>query len=263
MDNREEEYKAAQLLKGFSDTPQLDARFLTEDAKDEAELASFIQRRQQGEPVFKILGHRGFWSLDLKVSYDTLDPRPDSETLIETILRLLPDKTQPLHILDLGTGTGCLLLALLSEYSNATGVGIDVSEAALKIARENGEICSRASFLQKDWNKVGWTDHLGTFDVVISNPPYIPTEEISKLDKEVREYDPKIALDGGIDGLDAYRRLVKDTPVLLEKGGLLVFEIGTGQEKAVLELAKKHGFEFVMSVPDLNKIIRCLVFKKS
>ena len=249
MDNREEEYKAAQLLKGFSDTPRLDARFLTEDAKDEAELASFIQRRQQGEPVFKILGHRGFWSLDLKVSHDTLDPRPDSETLIETILRLLPDKTQPLHILDLGTGTGCLLLALLSEYSNATGVGIDVSEDALKIAQENGEICG--------------TDHLGTFDVVISNPPYIPTEEISKLDKEVREYDPKIALDGGIDGLDAYRRLVKDTPVLLEKGGLLVFEIGIGQEKAVLELAKKQGFEFVMSVPDLNKIIRCLVFKKS
>ena len=263
MDNRERQRETARLLEGFSDTPALDARFLVEEARDETELASFVRRRQDGEPVFKILGHRGFWSLDLKVSRDTLDPRPDSETVIETVLRLIPDRKKALRFLDLGTGSGCLLLALLSEYTNAEGVGIDASAAALKVAAENGLTFPQASFVHKDWNDPNWTNGLGLFDVIVSNPPYIPTAEIELLEREVKVYDPLEALDGGQDGLDAYRRLIQTAPTLLKKEGLLVFEIGKGQEKEVSKLAELKGLEPVTFTRDLAGIMRCLVFRFS
>ncbi len=255
-------YKIAEKLKKSSDTPFLDARYFVAETTDEILLNNFIARRQQGEPVAKIIGHKGFWSLELKVSSDTLDPRPDSETIIDAVLHYFPDRKQKLRILDMGTGSGCLLLALLSEYTNAEGIGIDFSKKALKIAKENGKQCKRAIFMEKDWTTKDWFKDLGTFDVVVSNPPYIPTQDIIGLDKEVRLYDPYVALDGGEDGLEAYRAIFKNISYISQPNTFFFFEIGKGQENDVINLAHQVNLEIVEQKLDLGNIIRCLVFKK-
>lgn len=250
-------------FKEVSDTPLLDARFLMEEASDEAALNAFVQRRLSGEPVFKILGHRGFWKGDFKVSKDTLDPRPDTETLIEAVLKQKPFKAEPYRILDLGTGTGCLLLSLLEEYPHATGIGVDASEKALEVARENGKNCPRVHFQKGSWFEKNWTKAFGMFDMIVSNPPYIPSKEIENLDTEVKNYDPLMALDGGVDGLDAYRALAEGMPVLLKEKALAFFEIGKGQEKAVTDIMTAKGLALCASYKDLGGIIRCLVFEHS
>ncbi len=255
-------HQLAEQLKVVSDTPLLDARYFVAETTDETQLASYVHRRLQGEPVAKIIGHKGFWSLELKVSKDTLDPRPDSETLIDAVLRLFPDKQGQYRILDMGTGSGCLLLACLSEYPNAQGIGIDASEQALKIARENARDFPKASFEHRDWTNPGYLQGLGQFDIVVANPPYIPTQTVATLDKTVRLYDPMAALDGGTDGLDAYRAIVASVGLALKPQARLFFEIGQGQEKDVTVLAGEAGFELIASYPDLAGIVRCLVFKR-
>ena len=255
-------HQLAEQLKAVSDTPLLDARYFVAETTDETQLASYVHRRLQGEPVAKIIGHKGFWSLELKVSKDTLDPRPDSETLIDAVLRLFPDKQGQYRILDMGTGSGCLLLACLSEYPNAQGIGIDASEQALKIARENARDFPKASFEHRDWTNPGYLQGLGQFDIVVANPPYIPTQTVATLDKTVRLYDPMAALDGGADGLDAYRAIVASVGLALKPQARLFFEIGQGQEKDVTVLAGEAGFELIASYPDLAGIVRCLVFKR-
>ena len=255
-------HQLAEQLKAVSDTPFLDARYFVAETTDETQLASFVQRRLQGEPVAKIIGHKGFWSLELKVSKDTLDPRPDSETIIDAVLRLFPDKKGAYRILDMGTGSGCLLLACLSEYPNASGVGIDASEQALKIARDNGRDFQKATFEHRDWTNPDWGRGLGQFDIVVANPPYIPTQTVATLDKTVRLYDPMAALDGGADGLEAYRAIVASVGSVLKPQARLFFEIGQGQEKDVAALAGEAGFELVGQYPDLAGIIRCLVFQR-
>lgn len=255
-------HQLAEQLKAVSDTPLLDARYFVAETTDETQLASYVHRRLQGEPVAKIIGHKGFWSLELKVSKDTLDPRPDSETLIDAVLRLFPDKRGQYRILDMGTGSGCLLLACLSEYPNAQGIGIDASEQALKIARENARDFPKASFEHRDWTNPGYLQGLGQFDIVVANPPYIPTQTVATLDKTVRLYDPMAALDGGTDGLDAYRAIVASVGLALKPQARLFFEIGQGQEKDVTVLAGEAGFELIASYPDLAGIVRCLVFKR-
>lgn len=243
-------------LQGHSDTPELDAHFFWTDTQDDALLQHFIARRKAGEPVAKILGHKGFWSLELAVSGDTLDPRPDSETLIAAVLKHFPNKAAPLRILDVGTGSGCLLLALLSEYPNATGVGVDISHNALAIARKNGAKYA-ATFEWRDCTQPDWTKELGTFDVIISNPPYIPTKEIATLDKETL-YDPQLALDGGEDGLTPYRILAPSLPTLRTKDGHIFLEIGQGQEKDVKAIMAP--LPSIAEYRDLSGIVRCLVF---
>ncbi len=255
-------HQLAEQLKAVSDTPLLDARYFVAETTDETQLASYVHRRLQGEPVAKIIGHKGFWSLELKVSKDTLDPRPDSETLIDAVLRLFPDKRGQYRILDMGTGSGCLLLACLSEYPNAQGIGIDASEQALKIARENARDFPKASFEHRDWTNPDYLQGLGQFDIVVANPPYIPTQTVATLDKTVRLYDPMAALDGGADGLDAYRAIVASVGLALKPQACLFFEIGQGQEKDVTVLAGEAGFELIASYPDLAGIVRCLVFKR-
>ncbi len=255
-------HQLAEQLKAVSDTPLLDARYFVAETTDETQLASYVHRRLQGEPVAKIIGHKGFWSLELKVSKDTLDPRPDSETLIDAVLRLFPDKQGQYRILDMGTGSGCLLLACLSEYPNAQGIGIDASEQALKIARENACDFPKASFEHRDWTNPDYLQGLGQFDIVVANPPYIPTQTVATLDKTVRLYDPMAALDGGADGLDAYRAIVASVGLALKPQARLFFEIGQGQEKDVTVLAGEAGFELIASYPDLAGIVRCLVFKR-
>lgn len=255
-------HQLAEQLKAVSDTPLLDARYFVAETTDETQLASYVHQRLQGEPVAKIIGHKGFWSLELKVSKDTLDPRPDSETLIDAVLRLFPDKRGQYRILDMGTGSGCLLLACLSEYPNAQGIGIDASEQALKIARENARDFPKASFEHRDWTNPDYLQGLGQFDIVVANPPYIPTQTVATLDKTVRLYDPMAALDGGADGLDAYRAIVASVGLALKPQARLFFEIGQGQEKDVTVLAGEAGFELIASYPDLAGIVRCLVFKR-
>ncbi len=250
-------------LRLCSDTPELDFKWLKQAAKDDENvLTGFIARRQKGEPVAKIIGQKGFWTLDLKVSKDTLDPRPDSETIISSVLKHFPDKTAPLRILDLGTGSGCLLLALLDEYKNATGVGMDASASALQIAEQNVKKYApdRARLLCRSWNADNWWNDLGGFDVVVSNPPYIPTAEIKTLDVDVKNYDPIQALDGGADGLQDYRTLSASVGQVLKQHGLIFFEIGQGQYMDVTNLMEKKGFVLQGFYYDFGQILRVLVF---
>jgi len=229
-----------------------DKKLLQEASSSDEELNSFIQRRLAGEPVAKIIGEKGFWKDEFIVSKDVLDPRPDSETLIEAVLKKFPDKEVNLRILDLGTGCGCLLLSLLGEYKNATGVGLDISEKALDIAQQNSHT-DRATFIQRDMRQD--LSDLGTFDIMISNPPYIPTAEIQTLEREVKDYDPLLALDGGPDGLNFYRTLA--TQHLAQN---LFIEIGKDQETQIISLFEAGGWHFIQSWKDFGGIVRILQF---
>jgi release factor glutamine methyltransferase len=210
------------------------------------------------EPLSRILGVREFWGLDFLLSPDTLDPRPDSETIVEAVLARLPDRSRSYRILDLGTGSGCLLLALLSEYPLASGVGIDREFGAAVAARRNAErleLVARARFLVGDWAAAVH----GGFDIVVANPPYIATEEIATLPPEVRDFDPRAALDGGGDGLDAYRDIAASLPRLLGASGIFAGEIGQGQGSAVVPLLAGAGLAVEPVIPDLAGIGRCVV----
>ena len=258
------------------DTPDLDARLLVEHAlgltrsdlfarandtipdSDAARVLALIARRAAREPVGRILGHREFWTIDLALNPDTLEPRPDTETLVEAVLRSLPDRSAPLRLLDLGTGTGCILLALLAELPDATGVGVDLSPGAVAAATGNAArngLVERARFQTGNWG-AGLAER---FDVVVSNPPYIPSADIATLDPEVREHDPLRALDGGADGLDAYRIIAGQMPDLLRPGGLAGLEVGQGQAADVAELLAAAGLEPVGVFRDLGGLERCVL----
>jgi release factor glutamine methyltransferase len=230
-----------------------------------SELAAFdvlLTRREAREPVSHIVEMREFWSLPFRVSADVLTPRPDSETLIEAVLAKCPDRTRALRVLDLGTGSGCLLLTLLSEYPNATGTGVDTSAAALAVATKNGEKIELEARLQ--WVMGEWEIAFDTrFDVIISNPPYIETTAIDELEPEVRDFEPRLALDGGLDGLDAYRRILARMPGLMNPGANVFFEIGAGQEEAVMALAIQQGLQLGEMRNDLSGTPRVLSFARS
>jgi release factor glutamine methyltransferase len=228
------------------------------DGPERARFERMIARRAAREPVSRILGRRGFWSLEFKITPDTLDPRPDSETLVEAVLAQIDDHAAPLSILDLGTGSGCLLLALLAELPAARGLGVDISEAALEVARENARflgLSARARFERRDW-AMG----LGGFwQAIVSNPPYIKETEIEGLAPEVARYDPKLALTAGPDGLDAYRALLPQAVQMLDRGGVLALEVGEGQQDAVEALLVATGLRPLIWSRDLAGIERCLV----
>jgi release factor glutamine methyltransferase len=246
---------AAQLCAGGVETPNLDARVLLANVlgieiaqliadsnepigeEIEAQFVALIARRAQGEPVARIVGFKEFWGRRFAVSADVLVPRPETETLVEAVLHARPDKNARLHVLDLGTGSGALLAAILLERPAATGIGIDRSEAAVKIARNNLAslgLHERAALLCSDWGRA-----LGArFDVVVANPPYIATAEVDKLPREVRSYDPRDALDNGTDGLRSYRAILADLKRLMAPDGIAVVELGAGQEEAVAKLAR-------------------------
>jgi release factor glutamine methyltransferase len=221
----------------------------------------FARRRAAGEPVSRLAGRREFWSLSFALSPETLDPRPDSETLVEAALALLPDRTVPLRILDLGTGTGCLLLALLAELEQARGVGVDLAEGAARTAMRNAQalgLADRASFMVGDW---GAALH-GRFDLVVSNPPYIASAAIGDLEPAVAQHDPVLALDGGLDGLAAYRALAGALPGLLGEGRHAVLELGEGQAAAVRRVMEETRLTIVGTSRDLAGIERCLVVRQ-
>ncbi len=253
----------AKQLYGFSETPRLDALIFCQYCPDPSleQIFDFIERRKKGEPVSKIVGKRGFWKKEFYVTKDVLDPRPDSETLIEAVLSDYSDHNQKLGILDIGTGSGCLILTLLSEYPNAHGIGVDRSSQALDVARKNQENLN-VEWAQLDFFEKEWNSSLGKFDIIVSNPPYIKSSDIPLLDTAVRIYDPLMALDGGADGLEAYRALSRSMGSLLNKGGMLYLEIGLGQEKDVVSIMQRETLKYLRYVKDLNGIIRVLVFQK-
>jgi len=228
-------------------------------AEDESErIAAVLRRALAHEPPSRIQGVRAFWNLDFALSPDTLDPRPETETIIETVIARLPARDRSYRILDLGTGTGCLLLALLSEYPRADGMGVDRSLGAAQTAKGNAErlgLAGRAGFAVGDWAAaIG-----GKFDAVVANPPYIETAEIPRLPPEVRGFDPVLALDGGPDGLAAYRRIARDLPRLIAPGGVFACEVGAGQDAAVTQILATHGMAADAVLPDLAGIARCIV----
>jgi release factor glutamine methyltransferase len=234
--------------------------FVIEDA---APFLTHLERREKREPVSHILGKREFWSREFIVGPAVLDPRPDSETLIAAILKRLPDHQAPLRLLDLGTGSGCLLLTLLGELPKARGLGIDQSAIALEVARNNAErlgLAERAQFQEGDWNK---ELVLSKFDIIISNPPYIPSADIAMLEPEVRLYEPLAALDGGEDGLNAYRTIIDQLPGLLKLDGLIAFEMGIGQDHALAHLLEAAGFNNIERENDLAGITRCCLGRMS
>lgn len=218
----------------------------------------FVQRRIKGEPFSKITNEREFYGLNFKVTHDTLDPRPDSETLIDTVKQYFSTEAA-LRFLDLGTGTGCLSITLLKEFSKCSGVAVDLSEQALIIARENASTHNVLSQLELIHSS--WFDNVPkeTFDFIISNPPYIAPSE--SLDKSVLNYDPHLALFGGDDGLDCYRDILKSAKDYLKPSGHIFFEIGYQQGKSVPNLAQDLGYTLHQVIKDYGGNDRVVVLK--
>lgn len=267
---------AARRLESISDTPRLDAELLMAHAlliergamllkmRELAvppSYAALVERRMQHEPVAYIRGYQDFWDLQLKVTPDVLIPRADSETLIEAARDHFADKDEPGRIVDLGTGSGALLLAALSLFPDATGIGIDVSASALAVAKDNSDaqgFANRSAFHPASWREAGWSDDLGQFDLILCNPPYVETD--AGLQSSVHDFEPHQALYSGADGLDDYRTLIPQIPALLALGGIALFEIGKGQEKAVSNLAASAGLSCTQH-KDLAGIVRALELK--
>ena len=258
----------ARLKAGRIDSPSIDARLLLEVAtgagradiltdpyraltpEQQATLDGYLERRLKREPVSRILGKKGFWKIMLNVTPDVLSPRPDTEAILDVVMLAFAPH-QAFTMIDLGTGSGAILLATLAERAGARGVGTDISFEALAVARDNAaslDLDGRCDFLRTEW-AAGMADH--SFDLVVSNPPYIPSDDIDGLDPEVRDHDPRLALDGGPDGLQAYRDLAPEILRILKPGGIFAVEIGWDQGPQVKALFEAQGFTDVIVVKDL------------
>lgn len=254
-----------QRLKSISEVPEYEARVIASKNLSNDKIDEVLIRRQKGEPLSKILEEKGFYKYLFKTSVDVLDPRPDSETMIESVLKYVPDTGEKITMLDIGTGSGCLLISCIMEYQNAIGTGLDKSEKALEIAQKNADVIVKNKniyFIHQDIMLDNWSNDLGVFDVIVSNPPYIKTADIEMLDVAVKEYDPMLALDGGEDGLTAYRQLAKTLKPLTHEKTKIFFEIGQGQENDVVDLMRQNGFKLLAMEKDLGGIIRILVFER-
>lgn len=260
-----ERLKAARI-----DQPAIDARLMLEAAAGVSRtdiltdpyreltdeqvrlLDDYLARRERREPVSHILGRKGFWKIMLNVSRDVLTPRPDTETVVEVALAAFPETHKAISVLDLGVGSGAILLAILAERPAAKGLGVDISDEALAVARENAanlDLNTRCALLRGDWT-AGLAD--ANFDLVVANPPYIPSADIETLEPEVRDHEPRLALDGGADGLDAYRLLAPEILRVLKPGGVFAVEIGFDQARAVEALFRDAGGLNVQTVKDLG-----------
>ena len=228
-----------------------------------------ISQRAEGKPVSRIINKRSFWKRDFKLNEEALDPRADSEILITTVLKYYPNLHEKLNILDLGSGSGCLGLSLLEEYKNSYVTFVDISEKSLQIARVNAKqfsLVDRSKYYNCDWNEKDWDRNLleftenSKFDIVVSNPPYIPTNEIKLLKTEVKSFDPMIALDGGQDGLTAYKSIFLRLKNLLKDKGKVFVEIGEGQQSSVSKIGIENNFLEIGYEKDLSGIVRVIIF---
>lgn len=262
------------------ETPDLDAQLLVEyitkttrvdliarpelliDGEAVVKLDLVLERRCAGEPVHRIIGMREFYGLPFRLSCETLEPRPDTESLIELVtpvVEQLINRHGPIEVLDMGTGTGAIIITLLHKFEKMRGIGVDKSVDALATARINAGIngvSNRFAALESDW----WANVSGKFHLIVSNPPYIPRQEIATLSPEVRDYDPVAALDGGIDGLDFYRDLAKGGAEFLYRDGMIAVEIGANQFDQVSQIFRQAGFSLLNSACDLGGHRRALIF---
>lgn len=261
----------AALIKAKIPSPRLEADIILKNAapnypeysKAEEEAVNRLVRRRAGhEPLDKIIGRKEFYKYTFKVNNQVLSPRPDTEVLVEEALSLIP-ATAAWDVLDLGTGSGCILLTLLKERENCQGYGVDISAEALKIAAENAQeldVTTRVS-----WENVSWENlrnSAKTYDIIVSNPPYIPRKDIESLEAEVKNYDPLTALDGGEDGFDCYRQIASLAFDLLKKNGCILLEAGYNQAEEIMKIFASSGLTPVKIVPDLANINRCVILKK-
>ena len=225
----------------------------------------YIELKKNFWPIDKIIGKKWFYKLEFETSKDVLSPRADTEILIEEAISLF-DISKNINILELGTGSGCIVISLLNEYKNALALGIDISEKALLTTKRNAEknfVSQRLELLNKSW----FDDDILTsinkkFDIIVSNPPYIPTDDIQELDNEVKNFDPIIALDGGSDGLRDYKKICALANDLLKDDGYLVFEIGINQADDVVKIAQNNNLKLVKISKDYSSIDRCVILKK-
>ena len=227
------------------------------------ELEAFVARRLKEEPLAKILERKDFWKDTFVTNAHTLDPRPESELIIEAALARY--STPPERILELGVGTGCLILSLLGEFSTARGVGVDLSYEALQVAAQNAENLGRSQ--RVNWVQSSWFGGLNgekpSFDLIVANPPYIPSGHVAYLSTTVQEYDPEMSLDGGDDGLGPYRHFAQHhIDRYVKPGGYLIMEMGAGQEKTIIDLFKDRPFVHEETLADLQSIARVLVLKR-
>jgi len=268
------------------ETANLDCRLLLSESLDryetiynhqniyisENEIKKFknlIQQRLSGKPVSRIINKRNFWKKEFELNDATLDPRSDSETLIESVIEYYPNKLEYLKIIDLGSGTGNLGLSLLDEYSCSEVSFFDISKKSLEIVKKNAQnfdLLERSEYINLNWNVRDWDKKLMKiennmkYDIIISNPPYIPTNNIKKLRKEVKKYDPFIALNGGKDGLDAYRSILSNLPNIIKSNGKIFIEIGKGQENHVTKIALNYGLFPKEYKKDLSGVTRAIIF---
>jgi release factor glutamine methyltransferase len=236
------------------------------DGNQQTKVQKLLRRRLQHEPLDKILEHKEFYKFDFRVSKDVLSPRPDTEILVESALEYIPQEKK-VKILDLGTGSGCIIISLLLERLNATGDGVDASAAALAVARDNMRqygLENRLELIKADWFDDDFEYKIKTpYDFIVTNPPYIKTAEIANLEIEVRKYDPLTALDGGKNGYESYCRIAELAPKMLKNNGYIFIEAGCGQAENIVEIFSSNGLIWVKTINDLSGIARCIIMQKT
>ena len=218
-----------------------------------------IKRRIKREPVAYITGKKEFWSEDFIVNYSTLVPRPETELLIYKIISFFKNKT--INILDIGTGSGCILLSILKELDSSRGTGIDISAKAIRMAKINSKnlnLINRSNFKVFDLSKFS----IGKYDLIVSNPPYIPSKDIKNLSKDIINYEPKTAIDGGFDGLDLIKKVIYKSNHLLKREGLLALEVGHNQYRRVSSILRYNGYRAISKECDYNRNVRCIISTK-
>ncbi|MBR2299272.1 MAG: peptide chain release factor N(5)-glutamine methyltransferase [Alphaproteobacteria bacterium] len=281
MNNSVYENTIRKLSSGGIESPRLEARLLIADIlKTSADnvgistqlsqnlekiLEEHIAQRIAGKPLDKIIGRKGFYKFEFEVSQDVLSPRPETEILVEEALKIIKENKFR-KVADFGLGSGCILLSLLKEIEDLQGMGIDASKKALKIAQKNAQglgVEDKCIFLLKSWFDEDFFQALGeNFDMIVSNPPYIKTDDIKTLDIGVQKYDPLLALDGGIDGLKDYLQIAKTAPSVLKKGGYILLEVGLGQALDVQKIFEEHGLAHISTLKDYAGIDRVVILRK-
>lgn len=235
------------------------------DLEQKQKIEALVDKRLRHCPLDKIIGKKGFYKYDFICTEDVLSPRPETEILVERALELLPEK-QAFEILDLGTGSGCIIESILAERQQGHGTAVDVSDKALAVAKQNAEtlkIVNRLNFINAGWFDADFLNNFTKkFDLIVTNPPYIPQDDIAFLEPEVKDYDPLLALNGGQSGYESYEKIAELTPLLLKDNGNILIEAGAGQARKIAELFENQGLSLQKIVPDLAGMERCVILQK-